>query len=271
MQEEMDIQNATARNMPLKIDAWTQNYGFRVNTDLVADLNCSMVNIQQRVGYFTMQNQIKYPFFPIINTFNKTHPVSRDLEVITSFFPSSIDTSSPGVGVRITPLMFTSEKSMIETGRYNIMATRKFTSAEFDRAHIPLAAALEGSFTSYFAGHDIPVGDDDKPLIEEGDLIRQSPDSTRMVVIGDGNFIRDDYLTNPANVFLLLNTVDWLVNDTELITLRTREVAMRQLKDIPDSQKEIWKYINWFLPPVLVILLGIVYWQIRRNTRKRGI
>lgn len=266
-----DLQNGVAQRLPLKIDAWTKHYGFQVKDDMVLDLNCGMINIQQRVGFFTMQNQINYPFFPIITKFNPNHPVSNDLEVIACFFPSSIDTTVAPEGVTITPLMYTGEKSMVESGRFNINAQRKFAEAEFDRAFIPLAAALEGKFTSYFAKREIPEDENGEQLISRADLVTESTDAARMLVVGDGNLVRDKYLTNPANVFLLLNTVDWLAGDIELIELRTREVSMRPLKDIPESSKEIWKYFNWFLPPVLVILLGLIYWQVRRNTRKREI
>ncbi len=266
-----DLQQAQARVLPLKIDAWTENYGFRVNDDVVADLKSGMISVQQRVGFFTMQNQINYPFFPIIQNFNKNHVVSGNIEVLTTFFPSSIDTSNPGVGVEITPLLFSSDKSLVEAGRFNINAMRKFAENEFDRSFVPVAAAIEGRHFSYFASHDIPLDDEGNPLISEENLIKESPDSTRMLVVGDGSFIQDSYLTSMANVFMLLNAVDWLVDDTELIGLRTREVIMRPLKDISEGQKEIWKYFNWFLPPILVVVLGLIYWQVRRNSRKQEI
>ncbi|MDP8206231.1 MAG: Gldg family protein [Candidatus Electryonea clarkiae] len=266
-----DLQNGQANQLPLKIDAWTQGYGFRVNDDIVADMKSGMINIQERRGFFTIQNTVNYYFFPVLNAFNKNHEITQNIEVIATFFPSSIDTTSPGHGVTITPLMFSSDKALVETGQYNINAMRKFVPAEFDRAGIPLAAALEGSFTSYFASREIPVDEDGEPMMAKDNVIQQSPDSTRMLVVGEGNFLKDQFLTNPANIFLLLNAVDWLVGDTELINLRTREVVMRPLKDLSTGQKQVWKYFNWFLPPILVIVLGIVYWQIRRNTRKQGL
>jgi ABC-type uncharacterized transport system involved in gliding motility auxiliary subunit len=266
-----DLQQGSAQKLPLKIDAWTQNYGFMIRDDMVADLNCGMINVQQRVGFFTMQNQINYPFFPIINKFNENHPVSSDLEVMTVFFPSSVDTTLAPAGITVTPLMYTSEKSIVETSRFNINAQRRWNEAEFDRAFVSIAMSLEGSFSSYFAGRDMPLDEDGNEVMPTADLIAQSPDTTRMIVVGEGLFFQDQYLTTPSNIFMLLNSVDWLVGDTELIKLRTREVVMRPLKDISDSQKKTWKYFNWFMPPLLVIVFGLFYWQVRRNSRKREI
>lgn len=267
-----DLQQSTASNKRLMIDAWTENYGFRINDNAVADLKCGMVNIQQQVGIFRMANQVQYPFFPLIHDFSKDNVVSANLEVLSTFFPSSIDTTLAGKkGITITPLFYTSDRAVIESGRYNINATRKWREDEFVESHVPLGAALEGSFKSYFADREIPTDDDGNPVMSKDDLILQSPDNTRMVVVGDGKLFNDDFLTNPANIYLLLNTADWLVDDTDLIALRTREVKMRPLKDISQAQKQVWKYINWFLPPFLVIILGLVYWQVRKNTRVRGI
>ncbi|HEB84104.1 MAG TPA: hypothetical protein ENI92_03790 [Bacteroidetes bacterium] len=269
---DADLQRGMARSRLLKIDEWTKTYGFRVNEDLVADLSSEMIQIQQRAGFFTIANTIKYPFFPRLNRFNKDHSITANFEVASLFFPSSIDTTlAADKEIKLTPLMFSGDRSMVEEGRYNINATRKFSEAEFDRAYLPLAAALEGPFDSYFAARDLPTDEDGKTILPEDELVKKAPENTRMVVVGDGLFLRDDYLSNPSNVLFLLNSVDWLVNDTDLIALRTREVKMRPLKDIAAAQKQVWKTVNWFLPPLLVILLGLVYWQVRRNSRTREI
>ncbi|MBZ0263883.1 Gldg family protein [bacterium] len=267
-----DLQQSTATKKQLKIDEWNEHYGFRINNDLVADWNAGMVNIQQRVGFFQVQNQVKYPFFPIIQKFNPNNVISDNLEVLTMFFPSSIDTNLAGErGMKITPLFFSSERTKVETSRFDINATQEFSPEGFNNSHVALCATLEGKFTSYFADKDIPEDADGNPVANKDDLLLESPVGSRMVVAGDGKLFLDDYLTTPANVYVLLNSIDWLVGDTDLISLRSREISMRPLKDIPEGQKEVWKYVNWFLPPILIILLGLVYWQIRRNTRVREI
>lgn len=263
---ETDIQKSFARNRPLGMDQWTSHYGFRVNSDLISDANCNMINIQERRGFFTIQNTINYPQFPNVITFNETHPVVSELDMISMFFPSSIDTTLwREKNVNMTPFMFSSGKTMVQSGRYNIAPAKEINESVFDRANLPLAASLTGSFESAF--NEIPVGNDGSRIAWDRDLIAKSPEQTRLLVVGDGNLVKDDYLQNPSNVYMLLNAVDWLVGDTDLIQLRSREVRIRPLKDISDGQKQFWKYINWFLPPIIAILIGLVYWQVRRNRR----
>ncbi|MBD3166490.1 hypothetical protein GF324_07820 [bacterium] len=267
---ETNLQQGFGRARTLKIGEWSENYGFRVNTDLVGDKKAGMINVQQRRGFFTTTSQVQYPFFPMVESFNENHPITSNMEVVSFFFPSSVDTTlGVEAGVSVKPLVYSNEQSLVQTGRFDINALRKWGPGEFDRGHVPLSVAVQGPFNSFYRERELPVGDDERPVMSQDDLLTQAPDSTRMVVVGEANFIRDDYLSNPANLYLVLNSFDWLLNDTDLISLRTREVSMRTLREVPDTAKQVIKYINWFLPPVLMIVLGIVYYFVRRNKRQR--
>jgi len=263
-----NLQQGMASDLRLGLDDMTTSYGFRINNNLIADANSSLINIQQRQGFFTIQNTINYPFFPNIVTFAEDRIIVDNLETLNLFFPSSIDTThDDAAGVRLTPLIFSGPQSMVQSGRYSINATQQFARGMFDRANLVLAAQLEGPFKSAFAGKELPADTSGAPIELAEPLIERAPDGSRMFVVGDGNFLQDSYLSNMQNVYLLLNAVDWLVGDTDLIRLRTREITMRPLKDISDNQKAVWKYFNWFGPPALTILLGVVLWQVRRNRR----
>jgi len=259
-----DLQNGTASAMRLEIADWTSSYGFRINPNLIADANASMINVQERRGFFTVQNQIRYPFFPSVNTFNEDAVVVENIDMVSLFFPSSIDTTlAADAGVNLTPMMYSGERTMVQAGSFSIIATQEWSEDMFDREHVVLGAILEGPFRSKFSGVEAsgPEG------ISVAGMSENAPEDTRMFVIADGRFLQDGYLSNPANVYLLLNSVDWLVGDTDLIALRGREFSMRTLREISTTQKQIWKYVNWFAPPLLAILFGIVYWQVRRNRR----
>ncbi len=258
-----DLQNGTANTIPLGFDQWTTNYGFRVNSNLVADANSSMINVQERRGFFTIQNTIKYPFFPSVNTFNEDAVIVENIDMVSLFFASSIDTTFAAQhNINLTPVMYSGERTMVQAGSFSINATQEWGEDMFDREHVVLGAMLEGPFKSSFSG--ITEGGETIDIVGQS---QTAPIDTRMFVIGDGRFLQDGYLSNPANVYLLLNAVDWLVGDTDLIALRGREFTMRTLKDISTTQKQVWKYINWFAPPLLAIILGLVYWQVRRNRR----
>ena len=57
---------------------------------------------------------------------------------------------------------------------------------------------------------------------------------------------------------VLVNAVDYLLGDRELIALRSREITSRPLKELEDSEKSRWKWINILLPSILVIGFGFI-------------
>jgi ABC-type uncharacterized transport system involved in gliding motility auxiliary subunit len=90
-----------------------------------------------------------------------------------------------------------------------------------------------------------------------------------MVVVGDGNFIQGQFAQGGSGGILFLNAVDWLSQDNDLMSIRSREAAIRPLKpDISDTTKQTVKYANMLVPPALVLLLGVFRWTAKRNRRK---
>lgn len=132
------------------------------------------------------------------------------------------------------------------------------------QSHLPLAAAVEGTFRSAFA----EVDSVDVPLREST--------NTAIIVIGDGDFVingpqqRSQQL--PAdNISLMVNSVDWLADDTGLIDLRTQQVTDRSLMQLSDRTKTMLKYLNLFLPILLILGYGFFRYQRRRTRRRKWI
>jgi ABC-type uncharacterized transport system involved in gliding motility auxiliary subunit len=72
---------------------------------------------------------------------------------------------------------------------------------------------------------------------------------------------------NPDNISLMVNSIDWLSDDTGLIDLRTKEVTSRPLVELEEGRRTFLKWLNFGLPILLVILYGIIRMQL--NARKR--
>ena len=77
--------------------------------------------------------------------------------------------------------------------------------------------------------------------------------------------------SSPENRIFIMNTIDYLLGDSELIALRSREVTDRPLlseADGVDAKTRLtWKVINMLLPTLLIVLLGIF---VMRYTKKRS-
>ncbi|HLZ16014.1 MAG TPA: hypothetical protein VKQ08_03205, partial [Cyclobacteriaceae bacterium] len=69
------------------------------------------------------------------------------------------------------------------------------------------------------------------------------------------------------NVSLLVNSIDWLSDDTGLISLRTKGATTRPIKQLEDSTKALLKYGNFLLPVLLAMGYGV--FRSQRNKMKR--
>ena len=97
----------------------------------------------------------------------------------------------------------------------------------------------------------------------------------RMVLVANGNFAingegqRPQQLQPDNNISMLVNSIDWLTDETGLIDLRTKEVTSRPLDQLSDSRKSFLRWLNFTLPLVLTVLFGIFWYQRRRILRKK--
>jgi gliding-associated putative ABC transporter substrate-binding component GldG len=264
-----DVQTSTASGMQLNLDDMTRQYGFTVANNLVCDLNSSMINVQQQQGFFMITNVVRYPAFPRITDINRQMPMVKDLQELTLFFPSSIDTIPSGKNkVTFTPLFQSSEATRVQAGRFDINPMTPARKEDYAAGRKMLGVAMAGDFASAFQGRPVPRPTDSTAMAPAVQVLEHSPE-TRMVVIGDGNFVQGQFAQGGANQILFLNAVDWLSQDSDLMTIRAREAAIRPLKpDISDGTKRTVKYANMFGPPVLVLALGMFRWTMRRSRRK---
>src|SRR3989339_502672 len=88
-------------------------------------------------------------------------------------------------------------------------------------------------------------------------------------VIGDGDFISDGFLRNsPDNLVFFQNLVDMLSLDGDLISIRSKTVSSRPIKeDLTDSSRAMIRYINVFGLTMVVVVFGMIRYYIRRKSR----
>ena len=86
---------------------------------------------------------------------------------------------------------------------------------------------------------------------------------TSIIVIGDADFASNQYYSYSTNKDLFLNSVNWLAQDFDLISVRPRAVAFRNLV-VTRSEFDFIRYTSWFLLPTVLALVGLVVWWRRR-------
>jgi gliding-associated putative ABC transporter substrate-binding component GldG len=251
------LQDRFARAVDPGLDDLLSHYGVRVHTDLVRDAQCAPVTVMQQQGMFRFQSQIPFPLLPVASNFNREHAVSKDLESVLFFFVSSVDTN--GIASRNLKgdvLVRSSERSDRQSGFILIDPLQRPAGSDLAERHIPLAVSVEGSFSS-FRGDSVTASLPSSPL-------------TRILVVGDADFMKDDYLGSRGNVIFFANIVDYIADDAGLITIRSKNLVQPPLEQVSDGTKRLLKYVNIFLPPFLVAGYGVFRWR-RRATLKRAL
>lgn len=248
------------------IDKLLASYHLPVNVNLVRDVSSTSIGVRQNQGGFQFVNQVRYPYIPIVTHFAK-NPITKGLNAVLFKFVSSLDVSKADSSQKITVLAQSSKKSGIATGGYfNISPFQKWTKNDFEHSNLPLAALIKGKFRSAYAS------DDSLHL-----KLKESV-PTSLIVIGDADFVvngnkslqRQQQQQLPSdNISLMVNSVDWLADDTGLMSLRTKGITDRPLKIVSSSTKTVLKYANVFLPILFVLGYGFFRYEEKKKRRRK--
>jgi gliding-associated putative ABC transporter substrate-binding component GldG len=233
----------TQWGMPVNtgLESWLSQWGVEVGNNYIVDVQCPTVTLQQQQGQYVSIKPVSFYYFPFITNF-KDHPISSGLEQVILQFASPV-TYSGDSSVTFTPLAVTSDRSGTKSSYSLYDVDREWSESDFPLSGLTVAAALEGK-------------------------IAGSADA-KMVVVGDGDFPvgGNQGQVNPDNINLMVNSIDWLSDETGLIELRTKGATARPIDDLEEGKRTFLKYLNFFLPLLLVIIYGIFRMQ-RNQLRK---
>ena len=240
----VDIQTQQATPINSNIFTLLEEYGIKIQENLVLDRLCGKVNVQQNMGIFRMAVPMDYPFIPIITNFNEEEVIVSGIEQHQVLFPSEIiiDTlTSPNIN--LSTLFRSSNQSTTMTGFYNLNPDPK-TNPSFSQLTEPgKILSLRSEITNQNSG-----------------LI------SNIIVVSDSKFISDNGSgASPENHIFLLNAIDYLMGDRELIALRSREITTRPLQELDNASKSTWKWVNMLLPSILIIGFGIIRFRKENN------
>lgn len=249
-------------------------YGFRINPTLVKDLQAAPIALatgqQGSAAQFT-----KYPWYysPLIFPDSK-NPIVSHLDAIKFDFANGIDTLKNGIKKSILLKSSVYSKTIGTPVEVSLaMVEERPEPAQFKNlGNIAVAVLLEGKFHSTFENRVLPFKD--KTFATEGK-------TTKMIVISDGDVIKNqldknlqplelgyDKWTNQmySNKEFMSNCVNYLLDDTGLINIRSKEVNLPVL----DAQKvyalyDRSQFITVGAPIVLLLLAGVIFNFLRRR------
>ncbi len=270
---------------PLNIEDQLFRYGVRINPEVIQDLDCMVIRVAVSAGEQQQMVPAPWVYYPRLYP-SQDHPITKNLNRIKGMFVNTIDTVGLDPAIRKTVLLTSSAQSRTITPPVIIRlkeAEQLPDEQQYSKSHLSAAVLLEGVFPSAFRNRMISGLADGKDF-----AFRDSSEETRMIVVADGDIIRNevrrmgnqgtpyplgqDRLTGEmmGNRDFIINCLNYLVDDHGLMELRSREMKLRLLdRTRIREEKLFWQMVNLVVPVLLVIMSGLAYSYFRKRIYTR--
>ncbi len=258
------------------------HYGVRMNTDLVQDVECLKIKVNTALAGQPPKYAMAPWYFSPLLTPSQNHPIGKNVNMVLSEFVSSIDQVGENDSVKSSVILSSSPYARSNQSPMIVnlaMIDAPPARSLFNRQFIPTGVLKEGKFTSVFKNRMVQGFG----MVNESPLIQESK-PTKMIFISDGGLIANkvsfingkytplalgfDKVSNLTfgNREFLVNAVHYLCDDSGLMQLRSRTMQMRLLDKVRlREQKLFWQLVNLFLPVILILAGGSVFWFFRRR------
>jgi gliding-associated putative ABC transporter substrate-binding component GldG len=252
-------------------------YGFRINPDVVKDEQGSPIKLATgEQGSATQFQEFNWKFAPLVYPESK-HPIVKNLGGIKFDFANPIDTLKNGIKKTILLKSSRYSKKIGTPVEVNLDIVAEETSPNhyINTGNIPLAILLEGSFHSVF---------ENRVLSFDQKTFEASGNKSKMIVISDGDLIKNQldknyqpvelgYDQRSGNLYdnkdFLLNCVNYLLDDTGLINIRSKDLDLPLLdKEKVYENYNLTQVITIGLPILILVLFGLHFTYLRK--RKYG-
>ena len=250
-------------------------YGVRINPALVQDIQCLPipVDVSSDAEHPNFQ-PMPWTYAPLLLT-SQGSPITKNMGQVMSTFVSPIDAVGGDDGIEKRILLATSTASRITAtpGEVNLSDMNPDMS-EFRYQYVPVAASLEGAFSSAYAHRMVPEG------VQTDEPVRKTGVPTRQVVIASGSIVINELQKNHAlpmgydrysgmqfsNRDMIVNAILWLTDAEGLIALREKDVALRLLNDkrAHDERLKI-QLISTICPVAILALIGGMVFVVRKR------
>ncbi len=255
------------------LDSLLYFYGAAPKEQLAIDLQCNRIPIVRQMGEYQIQSVTDYPFYLSITNFNENNQIVKEFNTLGMLFISPLEYKLDLLDGQSRQTLFTTSKNAGTRGLpLDISPEKQYFREDFQKSELPLACAITGRFDSYYNVGVPPQyqGTDTLSDIPFPEFTPFTTDS-RIIIIGSGSFVKDDFRRNESGFIFLMNMADWLTQDIGLISIRSKQSTARRLNDeaLSNATKQVIKYVNILAMPVLVIVFGVVRWRFKRSLKRK--
>jgi len=270
--------SALAFPRDLNLNDFFFKYGVRIYPDLVKDEQGSPIKLATgEQGSATQFQEFNWKFAPQVYS-QSNHPIVKNLGGIKFDFANAIDTLKNGIKKTVLLQSSPYSKRMGTPTEINLNSVNEETTpADYlNKGNIPLAVLLEGKFHSMF---------ENRILAFDQNNFQAKGKPSKMIVISDGDIIKNQldkngmpvelgYDQRSGNLYdnkdLLMNCVNYLLDDTGLINIRSKDLDLPLL----DKEKVYENYTNIQLltiglPIAILGVFGFLFSFLRKRKYSR--
>ncbi len=206
-----------------------KSWGANAHDMVVADVN----PVAQMMG--------GSPVLPIITGFDQTVPFLKKFKTPIGLRFARPVTAADVIkeGIQVKPLATTSERSFGETSDLRKTKRLEFTQGKDMQGPLSVGVHITGK------------SEKDKPL--------------DIVVVGDSDFVSNEFARFVGNLDFSLNMVSYFVKDDDLISIRPKEAATKPLAVTNQDQRVTFGLTMVLFPFLFFFFAGTVY--LRRRSR----
>lgn len=253
-------------------------YGFRITPQLIKDEYGTPIKLASgNEGSESQMETYNWKMAPFIYPASKLHPIVKNTDGVKFDFCSPIELLKSDV--KKTILLESSPFSKVIGTPTTVsleMITEESSPKDYPNGGlIPVAALLEGSFTSMYNNRVLPFKDDKflnksvptkMIVISDGDVIKNQLDKNVPIELGYDKYTGQYF----GNKEFILNSVNYLLDDNGLINIRSKDVTLPLLdkQSVHDSYSQT-QMLTVALPIVLLGIFGFLFTYLRKKKYNR--
>lgn len=227
-----------------------QEFGVNLENDLIVDTVSRLLGgdyfmpVVSEYEFHDITEKFRYAtFFPYARSVEKAEEMPEGVSVTVLAKSSPNSWSERQLEDR--EVQFTEDKDIAGPVTLAVVATVKYKEEE-------KAAKEEGEEAA-------------EEMVEESEIDENLPQSDgRIAIFGDSDFASNNYYNLSGNGNFFLNTVNWLTEEADLISIQLKTSSPRTIQLSPSQGRMIF-FVSLIILPLAILITGISVWLKRRS------
>lgn len=239
----VDLSRNSSKEINKKLQEFLKHYGIELGKDFIYD----NVNARIQIQTWLLPVVVNYPYFIMVNSFNKNNLISSSLTAALFPFSTAIKFNNKE-NLKYESLLNSSYQSY-EYSSSDLNPTKKISLPDsLPKGPFSLGGIVSGKSESYFKGKK-------QNIKEDGEI--------NITLFSSIDAI-DDYAFS-SNQALFMNSIDNYLDNKDMIHIRNKNISIANLRATSSIERSVVKYFNIVFAPLAIAIFGIIRYLSRRR------